>query len=194
MTEFVTNLLGILTILLDVFVVVTLLLWVTSYFSQWSKNVLSKIIKSLDKKEILFGFIIALVSTVGSLYFSEIAGYTPCELCWYQRIFMYPQVLVLGMAYYKKDKKIADYSLAMSVIGFLIAVYHYIIQFADKDIAPCKVVGYSSSCSDHFTLNFGYITIPMMALTAFAGIIILMLFLKANSNKGLLKRILEKIT
>lgn len=194
MTEFITNLLSILTILLNVSVVGMLLLWATSYFSKWSKEMLSKIIKYLDKKEILFAFIISLTATAGSLYFSEIAGYTPCELCWYQRIFMYPQVLILGIAYYKKDRKIADYSLTLSIVGLLIAIYHYIVQFADKNIAPCQVVGYSASCSDHFTLNFGYITIPMMALIAFAGMIVLMLFLKANSNKGLLKRVLEKIT
>ena len=194
MVDFLINILSLLTILLDVFILGVILLWGSSYFYQPSKNWLNRFIELLDSKEILLGFIIALVATSGSLFYSEIASYTPCELCWYQRILMYPQVLILGMAMWKKDKNIADYSILLSILGGIIATYHYIIQFVETKIVPCSAVGYSVSCSDNFVLDYGYITIPMMALSAFVAIIILMLFLKFNSNKGFLDNLMKKIT
>ena len=111
-------------------------------------------------------FIVALIATAGSLFYSEIAGYTPCELCWFQRILMYPQVILLGVALAVKDQKIMRYILWLSGIGAFIALYHYLIQLGFLPGA-CDVSGYSVSCSHRFVLEYGYITIPMMALTAF---------------------------
>ena len=112
--------------------------------------------------------IVALTATLGSLYYSDIAGFSPCKLCWYQRIVMYPMVLLLGMAIVKGDKKnIIDYCLGLSGIGALIAAYHYWLQRGGNEFIPCSTVGYSVSCSQFFSMSYGYITIPMMALTAF---------------------------
>jgi disulfide bond formation protein DsbB len=115
-------------------------------------------------------FIVALVSTFGSLFLSEIAGWTPCSDCWYQRIFMYPQVLLLSIALWKKDRSVAVYLLALSVIGAVIAAHHYSEQVeaaltpADP-LKPCDLSGVSCAKTPFF--RFGYITIPMMAFTAF---------------------------
>ncbi|OIO44438.1 hypothetical protein AUJ64_00105 [Candidatus Pacearchaeota archaeon CG1_02_39_14] len=118
-------------------------------------------------------FLVSLVAMLGSLYYSEIAGYNPCTLCWYQRIFMYSQVFILGLASFRKDKKVMPYIYLLSAIGLLIAVYHYIMQLSQVDSVFCELVGYSASCSETFFLSMGYITIPLMAASAFLLIILL---------------------
>ena len=114
-----------------------------------------------------WAFLVALGATLGRLFYSEIAGYEPCKLCWFQRIFLYPQTILLGIALWKKDPGIARYIFALSVIGAVIAGYHYLLQIGVAPELPCAAVGYSVSCSQRFVLQFGYITIPLMAFTAF---------------------------
>lgn len=109
---------------------------------------------------------IALIATAGSLYFSEIRGYIPCELCWIQRIFMYPLVIVAGVAYFQKNVRIALTTLVLSAIGGLISLYHYGIQKLSflADSAPsCGQV----PCTGQYINWLGFITIPFLALTAF---------------------------
>ncbi|MCP3761572.1 disulfide oxidoreductase [Domibacillus sp. A3M-37] len=126
----------------------------------------------LKKENLLFtAWAASLTAMLGSLYFSEIVGYEPCELCWYQRILMYPLVLILGIAVVRKDLRAAIYSLVMSAIGGLISLYHYGIQKIDflTDAAPaCGRV----PCTGMYINWLGFITIPFLALTAFAIIFI----------------------
>lgn len=126
----------------------------------------------LKKENLLFtAWAASFTAMLGSLYFSEIAGYEPCELCWYQRILMYPLVLILGIAVARKDTKAAVYSLAMSGIGGLISLYHYGIQKINflSDTAPaCGRV----PCTGMYINWFGFVTIPFLALIAFAIIFI----------------------
>jgi len=134
-----------------------------------------KLTRILGKNAVLFSFIVALIATLGSLFYSEIAGFEPCKLCWFQRIFMYPQVMLLGIALWKKNGMLAIYnSVTLSIIGAVIAGYHYLLQIGVAPELPCAAVGYSVACSQRFVMNFGYITIPMMALTAFLLIAFLM--------------------
>jgi len=144
-----------------------------------------KIIGYLSKKAILFSFIVALLATLGSLFYSEVAGFEPCKLCWFQRIFMYPQTILLAIALGKKNEGLAVYnSLALSLIGAAIAGYHYLLQIGAAPALPCSAVGYSAACSQRFVMQFGYITIPLMALTGFALIITFMLAkLQESSHK-----------
>lgn len=139
-----------------------------------SKTVRKDALKFFKKYAFNLALIVAVASMLGSLFYSDIAHYNPCKLCWYQRIFMYPLVLLFSLALYKKDKNIVDYGLAMAIIGFLIALYHYLMQLGLVPALSCAAVGYSASCAKEFVMQFGYITIPMMALTAF-GLIILLL-------------------
>jgi len=135
-----------------------------------------KFLQLFGKNAILFSFIVALIATLGSLFYSEIAGYEPCKLCWFQRIFMYPQVILLGVALWRKNGVPAIYnSIILSVIGAVIAGYHYLLQVGVAPELPCAAVGYSAACSQRFVMNFGYITIPMMVFTAFALIIFFMI-------------------
>jgi len=122
----------------------------------------------------LFAFIVALVAMSGSLFYSEVAGYTPCTLCWYQRILMYPQVILFGVVLWKSERRTADYHIALSALGAFIAGYHYLLQIGILPELPCSATGFSVSCAQVFTMNFGYITISMMSLTAFALIILFM--------------------
>lgn len=108
----------------------------------------------------------ALIATAGSLYFSEVRGYVPCELCWIQRIFMYPLVIVVGVAYFQKNAKIALTSLIISGIGGMISLYHYGIQklaFLSESAPSCGQV----PCTAQYINYFGFITIPFLALIAF---------------------------
>ncbi len=120
---------------------------------------------------VLVSFAVALVATMGSLFYSEIAGFEPCVLCWYQRILMYPQVITLGLGLWDRNKGVVYSSIVFSIIGGSIAFYHYLGQIGATTL-KCDIVGYSSACSTQFVLNFGYITIPLMA---FAGFVLIFL-------------------
>jgi|SRR6185436_3204360 len=131
------------------------------------------------KYGLVFAFLVSLGAIAGSLYYSQIAGFEPCELCWFQRICMYPLVVLLGMALIKKDRKITDYILALSGIGFVISLYHnYIYYYSGGLNLTCQLGGAAVSCVKRYVFELGYVTIPMMALTAFALIIIFMIFCK----------------
>lgn len=130
----------------------------------------------LGQYAILFSFVIAFVSVASSLFYSEIAGFAPCVLCWWQRIFLYPQAVILFVAIIKKDFGVRKYALALSGLGFLIALYHTYIQFGGESLIPCPVTGVS--CQILYFVEYGYVTIPTMSLTAFGLIILLMLFQK----------------
>ncbi|ASA96718.1 MULTISPECIES: disulfide oxidoreductase [Anoxybacillus] len=118
---------------------------------------------------LLAAWSVALVATLGSLYFSEVLKFIPCELCWYQRIFMYPQVFLLGMAFVRKQFIIARYTLMLSIIGGTISLYHYFIQKVPffRNTAPsCSIV----PCTGDYLNWLGFITIPLLALIAFISI------------------------
>ena len=111
----------------------------------------------------------ALVATLGSLYFSQIMGLTPCVLCWYQRIAMYPLVIVLGVGILLRETRIRLYALPLSLIGLGIAIYHNLLYYnvLPESIAPCTT---GVSCTTRQIEWLGFITIPLLALVAFAVI------------------------
>ena len=117
----------------------------------------------------------AVIATTGSLFFSEIAGYEPCTLCWYQRILMYPQGLLLGLAVLGGNASCAvTPCLMLSLGGMAVAAYHYLLQLGIAAPTSCAAVGYAVSCAERFAMTFGYITIPLMAFTAFTLIALAM--------------------
>ncbi len=133
----------------------------------------AKVYRLFGENALLISFVVSLTATLGSLFFSEIVLLEPCKLCWFQRILMYPLTLMFGLAYIKKDYKIYAYTTPLAVIGALIALYHYLLQLGIvPKIVPCSTVGYSVDCAKLFVMNFGYITIPLMALSAFMLIIV----------------------
>ncbi|WP_203333870.1 disulfide oxidoreductase [Planococcus beigongshangi] len=126
---------------------------------------------------LLYGaWFVSLIAMLGSLYFSEIKGFIPCELCWYQRISMYPLVLILGMATFKNDLMVPRYVLPLSLLGGSISILHYLEQKVPGfgGIKPC-VNGVP--CSSEYINWLGFITIPFLAFTAFLLISIAMLII-----------------
>lgn len=145
-------------------------------------NTGDRVVSWFGNRAIALAFFAALAATLGSLFYSDIRHYTPCLLCWYQRIFMYPQVILLGIAWRKGDHGVWRYSVPLSVIGGLLALLHYYEQVTLNPLAPCSTIGYSASCTESFVLRYGYITIPLMALTAFAMILVFRMCEKRSRN------------
>ncbi len=134
--------------------------------------------RTIQSYSLYFAWIVSLVATLGSLYFSEIAGYIPCTLCWFQRIFMYPLVFLLGMASYRNDRSIIPYIYPLTAVGGSISLYHVLLQNIPglAKISPCTV---GVPCHLDYIHWFGFITIPVLALTAF---ILISLFLWSASK------------
>lgn len=143
-----------------------------------------KVFPWFGERVLVLALIVALTSTLGSLFYSEIAGYHPCKLCWFERIFMYPQVILFAVALWKKDKNAIYYSFPLSILGLLLSGYHYLLQ---RGVAPelnCDAVGYSPSCAKVFVMEFGYITIPLEAFTGFL-LILSLLILSRNTRSSI---------
>ena len=118
--------------------------------------------------EIWLAFVVAAVATGGSLFFSEIAHFVPCELCWYQRICMYPLSLITLFAALLNDHRIARYLLPFPVIGAGVSTYHLLIENGVvKQTQEC-LVSAPGGCATKWINEFGYMTIPTLALTGFA--------------------------
>jgi disulfide bond formation protein DsbB len=156
----VNQIFSFLTVAGDVFIV---LLFIGLALEYSGKN--PGLMGIIKKNGLWLAFATALVSMLVSLFYSDIIGYEPCKLCWLARIFMYPQVFLLGMALWKKERGIADYSIVLSVIGAAISGYQLLLQFGITSAAPCAAT--AVSCTKIYFEYFGYVTIPVMAFTAF---------------------------
>ncbi|WP_175989258.1 disulfide oxidoreductase [Bacillus sp. Marseille-Q1617] len=133
--------------------------------------------EKIDKTQLfMYGaWLISITATLGSLYFSEVKGFIPCELCWYQRIFMYPLTLILGVATFQNDSGLKKIVLPMSIFGGIISVFHYLEQKVPGfgGIKPCAS---GVPCNAEYINWLGFITIPFLALTAFSLITIFTFF------------------
>jgi len=122
-------------------------------------------------------WLVATVTTLGSLYFSLVAHFQPCELCWYQRICMYPLSVVLLVAAVRRDRGIWCYVLPQAVVGAVIATYHTQLQAFPKQVTFCSAV---NPCTARYVWEFGFVSLPFMALSAFCFIIVTTLFARAE--------------
>jgi disulfide bond formation protein DsbB len=125
-------------------------------------------------------WIIALTATVGSLFFSEVMQLPPCVLCWYQRIAMYPLVLIVGAGIVLRDRRMKYYALPICLIGLTIAIYHNLLYYGivPDSITPCTQ---GISCTSVQIEWLGFITIPLLSLTAFVIISLCLLFYKPKN-------------
>lgn len=125
-------------------------------------------------------WLMACVSVAGSFFFSNYLKLPPCSLCWYQRIFMFPLVVVLGVGYLTQDKKNHFYSLPLISVGWLIAFYHNLIyyKFMDGELVPCTG---GVSCTERQLDLFGFLSIPLMSFISFT---ILLILVYLNLKKG----------
>ena len=127
-------------------------------------------------------WLIASISALGSLFFSEVMGFQPCVLCWYQRIAMYPLVLILPAGMFPFDRNIVRYALPLSLAGLLIAGFHLLLVagYIPESIKPC-VQGVP--CSEVQIEWFGFVTIPLLSALSFLIITALLILIHRRSSK-----------
>lgn len=125
-------------------------------------------------------WLLAAASALGSLFFSHVMGFAPCVLCWYQRIALFPLVLVLPAGLFPFDAKAAKFALPLSVAGLLTAVYHNLLYagLIPKSIQPCAQ---GVSCTEKYIELFGFLSIPMMSLLAFTAMTALLVVIKRRN-------------
>ena len=124
--------------------------------------------RTLEGYELWCVFLVAAIATGGSLFFSEVAGFIPCELCWYQRICMYPLSIVTLLAALANDRRAARYLLPLPLVGAGISVYHLLVENGVVEQAKACLLSAPGGCATKWINEFGYVTIPTLALTGFA--------------------------
>lgn len=115
---------------------------------------------------------IALVTTIGSLYYSEVVGYPPCTLCWYQRIAIFPQAIILGVAALRRDRAVWLTSVPLATAGIMLSVWHIVLERYPSLAGPCDP---ANPCTIKWIEEFGFLTVPTMALIAGSAFIALTL-------------------
>lgn len=130
----------------------------------WARS----LVDALTPSALWLGFVVATVTTVGSLYFSEIAHFVPCELCWYQRICIYPIAATLLVAAVRRDHDVWRYVAIPAVIGLVIAAYHTQLQAFPDQATFCPT---DVPCTLRYVWEFGFVSLPFMALAAFVFVL-----------------------
>lgn len=173
--EIVADLLAYGTFALNIGLLIALVAYL---YNRVSKEGLSRFESYNKLKDFISSYALELafaqasVATAGSLFMSNVLQWAPCRLCWFQRIFMYPLVLVLGASLFFNSRDVKDYAIPLTLVGIPIAGYHFITQrISQFQSAGCSLT--QVSCSTEYTFHFGYITVPTMALTAFLVVLIL---------------------
>ena len=129
--------------------------------------------RDVQRNALWLAWIVALVATLGSLYYSEIAHFVPCKLCWYQRICMYPLAVILLVAAVRRERRIWMYVLPQAVVGAGFALYHTQLQaFPSQGSSFCTTL---EPCTVRYVWQFGFVSLPFMALSAFSFIITMLL-------------------
>jgi disulfide bond formation protein DsbB len=141
--------------------------------------------KILQNQLLLIIFFLSLIAMLGSLYFSDVLHYAPCVLCWYQRICLYPIVVISIIGYLRNDKHVSSYILSLSSIGLLINIYQNLLYYKiiPEAIAPCQN---GVSCTTQYINWLGFITIPLLSGVTFISIICcvtLYIFLHKKTNE-----------
>ncbi len=132
----------------------------------FDQNIRGFVIRYVHRFVVEIIFAVSLGAFVFSVWYSNVMNFPPCELCWVQRLFMYPQLLLSFIAIIKKDKKIVEYLLPMTVIGGVVALYHSLVHWGvGVGLLACTSSG--AECAKVYVLEYGYITIPFMALSSF---------------------------
>jgi disulfide bond formation protein DsbB len=167
----VTTLLAMLALVADAIVALTLLGLLASRVVAASRHRWSRLRLAVAPIALPVAFVTAAIAMSGSLYLSEVAHLTPCRLCWYQRICMYPLVLLLGIAVSRRDLVTARrYLVPLAGIGALVSAYHYQLERLPHQPTLSCGIG-EPSCSQAVLDVFGFVSVPFMALAAFLLIV-----------------------
>lgn len=133
----------------------------------------SKILNKISGIALPLGFLASLFATLISLIYSDYLDQTACGLCWFQRVFIYSQVVLFAVAYIKNDLKIFQYTFWLSAVGGLIAIYHEYLQLGYSELIPCPAVASLVDCAKPTFIAFGFVTFPFMSITLFLFLILL---------------------
>ncbi len=171
-TEAVSRFLALLAVVAEVATVTAIVLFVGGRFSPAVRALARQTAQAVSHSALSLAAVVAAVCTAGSLYFSEVANFTPCKLCWYQRYAMYPLVPILGIAAWKGFTRVRPYAFILAAIGSVISIYHILVERGVvKESASCDP---TNPCSLNWVPHLGYLTIPTMALSGFALILTLL--------------------
>ncbi|MBW8458168.1 MAG: disulfide bond formation protein B [Thiobacillus sp.] len=131
---------------------------------------------------VFIAWMVATVSTLGALFLGEVMGYTPCVLCWYQRIGMFPLVLILAAGLFPFDRGVVRYALPLALAGWLLAVFHWAVAsgLVPESATPCSQ---GVPCSVEQISWFGFLTLPLLSVLAFSAIIALLLMTHFKASK-----------
>ena len=166
----VNRFVGILALIAVTLTVAAVVMLVTRRIPPWARDAALPV-----------GTAIATVTTLASLYYSEIAGYPPCTLCWYQRIAIYPQVIVLGVASLRRDLEVWRTAVPLAVVGAVVSVWHIVIERNPALAGPCDP---ANPCTIKWVEEFGLLTIPTMALIAAVAFIALTLLARGTPTRA----------
>ena len=127
-------------------------------------------------------WLVSSVSAMGSLFFSYVMEFAPCVLCWYQRIFLFPLVIILAVGLFPIDKSVVKYALPLAIAGWLTAAYHNLLYagIVPESIQPCSQ---GVSCTEEYIDLFGFLSIPMLSLLSFSIIIVLLIIMMRRTTK-----------
>ncbi len=176
MATLITPILSFATLLSHFLFVFCILAFI--YRKSWGHD----FIRFVHKYALWLGFGVSVVAIVGGLLYSNLIGFEPCALCWWQRIFIYPQAILFLVAIIKKDRGIFDYVLPLSISAFFISLYQSYVNLGGFSIFSCTAEG--GACAKVFVLEFGYITIPLMGLTLVAYLLFINLCAKKYENSN----------
>ena len=181
MTDTVSTIFAAAAVVGQILIGVILLVLLAARFSNLGRRLLGEIRSTLVGSETWLAWGVAAIATAGSLFYSEHAHFIPCRLCWFQRIGMYPLAAILLVAAIRRDRRgAALYGLPPAIFGAIVSIYHiYIENHPEAESASCKI---GVPCSLKWIDKLGYITIPTLALTAFALIIVLLTFSLSRSR------------
>ena len=172
----VATFLGLLTLPTILLVAGAVLVAVGALASSTLADARAWLVREYGSSAVRMAWVVSIAATSGSLYFSEGAGFVPCELCWFQRVAMYPLVVVLGVAAFRENRLIRWYAAPLAGAGALVSLYHYALQRLPAiDAGTCAS---GVPCSLTWFNVFGFISIPLMALTAFGAILVLLLVVR----------------
>jgi disulfide bond formation protein DsbB len=183
-TDTIDTLLAALGVLGQIAIVAILVAGIAAVVSPRVRGALLRSWSALQVQALWAAWVVAAVATGGSMYFSEIADYVPCQLCWYQRICMYPLAVTLLVGAILRDRRAVLYSMVFPVVGALVAIRHiYIEQNPEAESASCRI---GAPCSAKYIDEFGYVTIPVLALTAFVliGLLLGIVWLAGRRRDG----------
>ena len=167
-TEF-TRILAIATVLGNIMTLMLFAAWV------FARPLFGRIMDWVGTHALPAGLFVAAASTIGSLFYSEVVGFPACILCWIQRVFMYPQMFLFGLAWWRKEQLITPYLFMLSLLGGMVALYQWVkdmMLWYGHTTLPCPAVVGLPPCDRLYVQEFGYVTIPMIALNAFILLLI----------------------